>query len=118
MGVFQLAPCLRPDEPACLRAWPVSPPVSAACARSASVGSLMSHNPLVPPSVTMYIPTLKLAVVNGVQTLLNEFSDIFSECFSSMTPKNGVTHDIVTMAGPFTCCQRCLSPEKLEAVKS
>ena len=120
LGVFQSAPCLRPDELASSmarpdkRVQPVSLPVGAACPCSAST-SLMSCNPHVPPSFTVSIPTLKLAVVNHVKAFLSEFSDTFSERFSSVTPKHGITYDIVTTVGPFTCCPCHLSPEKLDA---
>ena len=62
-------------------------------------------------------PAPKVCKVNRVKALLAEFSDIFSEKFSTMTPKHGVSHDIETRAGPFTCWPRCLALEKLDAVK-
>ena len=78
---------------------------------------MILDNPHICPSVQISAPAPKVCKVPRVKALLAEFSVIFSEKFSTVTPKHGISHDIETRAGPFTCWPWHLALEKLDAVK-
>ena len=60
---------------------------------------------------------LKSAPVNFVDTIKQEFSDMFARKFLNKLPRHRFEHQIKVDCQPFTCCPHRLSREKLEAVK-
>ena len=76
---------------------------------------------LMPRKSSLSVPVPKLSSVNkisaAVDSLKQEFKDIFSNTYSPVKPAHGVQHTIVTSGPPVRMKPRRLDPERLEIAK-
>ena len=81
---------------------------------------LLNNPHIVSAPVFSGLPTPKCtppARVNRISAVMNDFQDVFSTTFSTLEPRHGVKHDIVTDGGPFATRARRLAPDLLAKVK-